>query len=134
MTGEVAIATALLGEAVLFVGGVVVLGVGAWVWSRAIGQAHQARYNAVQATILQQGSDVVDHLQEDAEERRARIAYVPPTEDELREAVLAERAAERVRARVEASAAREQQPEFTTQGNEGIEEQPPIPEGGLYHR
>jgi hypothetical protein len=99
-----------------------VLAKGAYAWSQAISAAHQARAHAIQAQVEQETIHDAKAAIDDIEGRtRARAVYEPPSEDELREAILAARAA------------KTDEREYTTTTNEGIEIESPIPPGGLYH-
>jgi len=114
---------ALVIFAVLFIGGVWVLAHGARVWAEAVGALHQARYQGVQANVAAAADDAAQALDEERDERaRSRAPFVPPTDDELAALLLEERVLGR----------RGKDAEYTTLGNEGIEETTPIPEGGMY--
>lgn len=112
-------AIAVLGAAILFVCGVGVLALGARGWAYAIADAHRAESHGVELgerkTTYQQAHDAVEEL----EQRRARAEHDVPSDEELMQAVLAERA-------------RQGRDEYDTLSNEGIEPEPPIPEGGFY--
>lgn len=114
----VAASFAVLGAAILFVAGVGVLALGARGWAYAIADAHRAESHGVELgerkNTYQQAHEAIDDL----EQRRAsRAQRDVPSDDELLAAVLAER---------------EQARDYDTLSNEGIETEPPIPEGGLY--
>ena len=99
--------------------GLVVVAIGARVWADAIAAAHRARAHAVEANNTEwttgHAHDAID------DQAQSRIQAVAPTDEELEEIILSERYARNGHAE-----------EYTTLGNEGIEEEPPIPPGGLY--
>lgn len=92
-------------------------GLGALVWANAIAAAYRAHAHRLQLHASEVAADVVEEAALAAQgQRPPRAPYVPPTEDEIRASILA---------------AREDR-EYTTHGNEGMEDSPPIPPGGLY--
>lgn len=96
---------------------------GALIWSKAIDTLQQARMHAVAANASQRTLDETNRAIDDLNDRMPpRADYVPPSEDEIREELRRQRADARA----------EEQPEYTTLGNEGVEEAPPIPPGGFY--
>ncbi len=102
----------------LCAGAFVLLGLGAWVWAKAIRSLYEAgdakmQVESTRATL----ADVTNAV----DEIRERAPYVPPTDDDLLEAVRAVRNG--VPPRDETR---------TTDENEGIEMVPPIREGGLF--
>jgi uncharacterized membrane protein len=100
---------------------------GARGWAEAIAALHKARAHGAQAdaeeSILHQASDAVEKIREVHSDvgSRHRPAYDAPSEDDLRASLLAQRLANA-----------EENREYTTHGNEGFEETPPIPGGGFY--
>lgn len=89
-------------------------GLAAWVWANAIAAAYRAHAHRLQLHASEAAAEVVEEAAQAA--RPPRAPYVPPTEAEIRASILA---------------AREDR-EYTTHGNEGMEDGPPIPPGGLY--
>lgn len=112
----------LLGGVFLLLAGMVVVALGAWSWSNATAAAHRAHSHGLQVQdtrdTIAAANDAVDEVRE-----RARGDWVPPTDSELVDAIIASRAAK---------GGSGTQMEFTTLGNEGIEETEPIPSGGFY--
>ena len=108
-----------------------VLAKGAMAWADAIQRTHQARGVGVQADIAEATDAALAKTAADDEERRrvARAAHTPPSDDELAEAILLERAERRMRERI---VGHDSEPEYTTLGNEGIPEEEPIPSVGMY--
>lgn len=111
----------LLGGVFLLLLGLAICALGAWSWSKAIAAAHQAHANKLH---VQETRDTITSANDAVEEvrQRARGDWQPPSDDDLREAILASRG----------NGAAPEQMEFTTLGNEGIEESEPIPSGGFY--
>ena len=119
-------AAAPLAAALLFIVGVLLLGVAARVWADAIAAGHRAHSHAIEVRERKETYQATHEALEDAEEQRARAraAYVPPNDRELYETILAEREANRGNGEAK---------EYTTTSNEGLEEEPPIRPGGLYN-
>jgi hypothetical protein len=92
-------------------------GYAAWVWANAIAAAYRAHAHRLQV-------NAAEAVQKEAEEaiestRPPRAPYVPPTEEEIRQSILAER--------------EEREREYSTLENDGIPaDQEPIPAGGMY--
>ena len=87
------------------------------VWANAIAAAYRAHAHRLQLHASEAAAEVVEEAAQAAQgQRPPRAPYVPPTEAEIRASILA---------------AREDR-EYTTGGNDGQEEGPPIPPGGLY--
>lgn len=123
---EVANAAAVIFSAVLFVFGVLLLcgaavlvAVAGWWFARAVREAHTARAHAAQADDNQR---IIEQAQQALEETRppARAEFDNPTDEELKAIILAQR---------DKRAAMD---DITTQGNEGIPDQPPIMAGNMY--
>ncbi len=107
--------TALLGLLVIVC--VVLAGLSALTWANAVAAAYRAHAHRLQLHASQAAAEVVEEAAQAAQgQRPPRAPYVPPTEAEIRADILAARADR----------------EYTTHGNEGVEEAPPIPPGGLY--
>lgn len=111
---------AVLGAAILFVGGVVVLALGARGWAYAIADAHRATSHGVELGERRATYTQAHEALEELENRRAspRAERDVPSDEELVEAIRAER---------------ERSQEFDTLSNEGIEPQEPIPSGSFYN-
>lgn len=107
--------TALLG--LLVIASALLAGLGALAWANAIAAAYRAHAHRLQLHASETAAEAVEEAAQAAQARRPpRAPYVPPTEAEIRASILA---------------AREDR-EYTTHGNEGVPESPPIPPGGLY--
>jgi hypothetical protein len=114
---------AIVGAAALFCVGVVVLGVGAWWFAKAVQAAHTARAHSQQADdlarITQGAEAVIEDVRKDA--GNFTPAWTRPTDAELEEYILASR-----------NGHAKYEPDYTTEGNEAIPEKPPIGGGGMY--
>lgn len=114
----VAIAFALLGTAILFAGGVAILGFGAWSWCLAISAAHAARSHGI--TVDAQAETTDDAIAALAEAERFKQRRDPwssaANEDEMRAAILAERESEAT----------------STTENEDLDEEPLVPRDEMY--
>lgn len=108
-------AFALLAQMVLFVGGVLVLGFGAWVWSRAIVAAHTARSHSITVQAQADSVDEAERALEEAEQHKQRY-YAQATPEDMMESIIAERGY------------------MSTQENEGLAEEAVVPAGGMYVR
>ena len=119
------LAVAIFLSVVIFAVCVVILGFGARAWSDSIAAVARARSflntAAGEERLQSESLDAVD----EAREQRGRAPYVPPTDRSLIEAILAERPSTN-------GVAHDDEREYTTDGNENIDESPPIPEGGMY--
>ena len=94
----------------LFLGGIGVLALGAWGWGNAIAAAHRARAHGYDADERKATYAAANEALSEVEERRrnGRARYVPPSDEELQEAILAGR----------------REPDITTDANENIPEEP----------
>lgn len=119
MSEAIAIAFGFAILALLFMGGVVVLGLGAWAWGNAIAAAHRARAHGLTADAQQVVHESARDALGEIDDRRREFGgedYRPPADNELVEAILAAR-----------NGSTNDDRDITTIGNEGIEEEPPIP-------
>jgi hypothetical protein len=115
---------------VLFAFSVAILGVGAHWFGRAVREAHTARAHAAQADETQdtvaQATAALAHIDETPQasslDNPVNRPYERPTDADLMAALIARRNGR----------AYPNEDEFTTEGNEGIPETPPIPETGMY--
>jgi hypothetical protein len=110
-----------LGGAIVFLASVLLLAVGARLWADAATAAHRTRAHGAQADETQMTIQAVEEATEEVK-RAARIHAPLPTDAELRAGLLAERRSENGHSDYR---------EYTTAGNEGIEEEPAF-DGGLY--
>lgn len=121
-----------LAAMVLFVAGCIMVAIGLWWFANAVRMAHTARAHGAQAdeteATVQQSQQALDELLAEHPmpegiplDNPARHAYDRPTDRDLLEVVLAGRNGHRDET-------------YTTEQNEGIEEQPPIPRGGMYRQ
>lgn len=101
-------AYALLVASVLFVGGVVLLGYGGVTYARALSAVMDARVRRVSADAqdetLAASAEALDDLHERRVANRRYESHEAPSDDELYSQIISER-------------------EYTTTGNEGIEEE-----------
>jgi hypothetical protein len=114
---------------VLFAFSVAILGVGAHWFGRAVREAHTARAHAAQADETQEtvatSREALAALEEphvSLDDNPVNRAYARPTDADIMASVIAGRNGKRY----------PNEDEFTTEGNEGIPETPPIPDGGMY--
>ena len=77
---------------VLFVGGIWVLAQGAIAWSKSISANHNARAHGVTADDMERTSDFVEKAEEELERKRP-VHRPPPSDDDIRASILAEREA-----------------------------------------
>lgn len=85
---------------------------GAWVWSRAIADAHRAHSHGIsvreQEALIRETHEAVDEAREETKRRT-----IPPTDDDIRQAILDER-------------------EYSTQDNEERDAYVPPQPGDMY--
>lgn len=112
----------ILAATILFVGGVALLGLGAWVWARAIADVFRARAHRISADAQE---ETVEATQDALGELRSRRdEYIEPTDAELRASAREDALQERMM----------YAGDITTGRNEEVEETPPIPPDSLYVR
>jgi len=84
-----------MAAAALFAGGIVVLGLGAFVWARAFAEIQRARVLRQSADAnditLEASQEAIDELAVRRDERLERDPHEAPTDEELYRQVLAER-------------------------------------------
>ena len=115
-----AIALITLAAALLFCGGVGLLGLGAWVWARAIADVFRSRSHRISADAQEETVDSARDALDDIHDKRSkREGYIEPTDEELR-------------AYARADAPGYPNGDITTMRNEQIEESSPIPPDTLY--
>jgi hypothetical protein len=117
-------AIVILMAAILFTASVVVLALGAKVWADAQAASHRARAHGLTADAEEAVQAAATSALDEAA-ARPRVRDVAPDDGEIRAAILAER----VSRNGHSNGAMD---EWTTEQNNGIEEQPPIPPGGMY--
>lgn len=115
---------ALLVAAPVYVACTAVLGLGAWSWSKAISQQHQANHLRVQSEVASRAIAAAEDVLDEADYPPAPPVRRRPTREEVEEAILRER--EDARDEIPAGA------EYTTTANEGFEETPPGDGGKMY--
>ena len=93
---------------------VCVAALGARMWADAAAATHRARAHGAEADATEVTVQVANDAVDEIHERTSRGDYRPTSDEDLLEQIVAERG------------------EYTTAGNEGIEEQEPIPSGGFY--
>lgn len=99
------IAYEILLATLLFLGGICVLGLGAWIWARAIAEVFRARAHHVAARSAEETYDASEEALSELGQLHSPASI--PTEAELRQA-----------ARMAAAYERGGEQEYTTQGNE----------------
>lgn len=102
---------AILAAAVIFVVGVVVLGVGAWMWTRALAEVQRARVHRISADTqeetLESGREALDEIDERRRRNREPVEERAfPSDHDFYRQILDERPPEQ---------------DVTTTGNEGAE-------------
>jgi len=116
----------LIAAALLVVVGILVLGIAAYWWAQGVRMAHTARAHAAEADERQRTIQQAEQAFDELKHKPPVVApsLVPtwdkPSDEELMAFV---RASRNGHADDEST---------TTEGNEGIPEQPPIPGGGMY--
>lgn len=105
-----------IGGVLLLLVGMVVIGLGAWAWANAIAATHRARAHGFAADENERIAEEAHEAFNETIERKPRGDYQPPSEEDLVEGIRAGR----------------DEKEYTTLGNEGIEEAAPIGGGGMY--
>lgn len=107
--------------AILFLGGVIVLALGAHAWMNAVASAHRARSHGSEADanarITAEGLEALEAA------KPTPFVPVAPTSREIEDQI-----------RFERRSARAEMDEFTTLGNEGLEEVPPVGDGTAFYR
>ncbi len=129
-------AVVYLFASLLFLGGVITLALGARMWSSAVAEQWRAHSHGVEARV---NADLLTDSERALREARDNLSsegveeeYDRPTDVDLLRSIIAQRKANNGNGTVRVPRGAEVVEEFTTEGNEGIEPTPPIPEGGIY--